>query len=149
MFPSPFAKGVSDTLCGNLPLPCSPHSLHTCAHTWLSLAVLALMSVSEEEDTVALSLACKPALPRSIPHPARFTHLTGSQCISLRTLFLPLTPLPLAVSWKLSSWGRAAQPSAFPHRCLSRQQVRPDHWGVCWRLHPDAADPNMPIAPEY
>ena len=59
-----------------------------------------------------------------------------------------LTPLPLAVSWRLSSWGKAVQPPAFPHRSLSRQQVRPDYWGVCWRLHPDAADPNTPDTPE-
>lgn len=59
-----------------------------------------------------------------------------------------LTHLPLAVSWSLSSWGRAAQPPAFPHRCLSEQQVRPDYWGVCWRLHPDAANPNMPATPQ-
>lgn len=34
---------------------------------------------------MALSLACEPMLPHSIPHPARFTHLTGSRCISLQT----------------------------------------------------------------
>lgn len=150
--PSPLAKGVSDTLWRNLPFPCSPRPPHTCAHTWMSLAVLALPCALEEEDTVALSLAREPALPRSIPHPAGFTHLTSSRRVSPQ---MPSAPArvgsrlcPSLPRGGLSSWGRAAQPLAFPHRRLSPQQVRPDHWGVCWRLHPDAADPNTPATPE-
>ena len=38
---------------------------------------------------MALSLAREPALPHSIPHPARFTHLTRSRCISPQILSPP------------------------------------------------------------
>jgi len=100
---------------------------------------------------VALSLACKPMVPRSIPQPAGLTHLTHQVSVhqlasSISSCLGGLPPLPFALSWRLSSRGRAAQPPMFPHPDLSRQQVRADHRGVCRRLHPDAADPNTPAA---
>lgn len=76
--------------------------------------------------------------------PAPLTHLGRPR---------PAAQLPrtsrarLSAPHRLRSRGARHNPSV-PLRCLSRQQVRPDYWGVCWRLHPDAADPNTPASLE-
>lgn len=110
----------------------------------LSLAALPLPHVSEE-------LPCVSVPPHCIPHTSlpRFTHLAGSQKPTDDSLPGGLMPLSCCPSEVQLAGTSSAAPRA-PHCCLSRQQVRPDCWGVCWRLHPGAAaDPNMPTAAEH
>lgn len=111
-----------------------------------SLAALPAPRVSEE-------LPCVSVPPHCIPHTLlpRFTHLAGSQKPTNATLPGGLVPKPLSCcpSEVQLAGPSSAAPSA-PRCCLSLQQVRPDCWGVCRRLHPGAAaDPNMPTAAEH